>query len=32
MTERHQRHPPYGRLIVDWVTGGFQQLGGAVTA
>jgi pimeloyl-ACP methyl ester carboxylesterase len=27
-----QASDEYGRLIVDWVTGGFQRLGGAVTA
>ena len=27
-----QASDEYGRLIVDWVTGGVQRLGGAVTA
>jgi pimeloyl-ACP methyl ester carboxylesterase len=27
-----QASDEYGRLIVEWVTGGFQRLGGAVTA
>ena len=27
-----QASDQYGRLIVEWVTGGFQRLGGAVTA
>ena len=27
-----QASDDYGRLIVDWVTGGFQRVGGAATA
>jgi pimeloyl-ACP methyl ester carboxylesterase len=27
-----QASDEYGRLILEWVTGGFQRLGGAVTA
>lgn len=27
-----QASDEYGRLIVEWVTGGFQRLAGAVTA
>jgi hypothetical protein len=27
-----QASEDYGRLIVDWVTGGFQHVGGAATA